>query len=114
VNLSAGDSGNVPPGVVTVTSISPAGPAGEVAVIEVALLTVKEVASVLPNFTPVTPIKLVPVITTLLPPATQDFGEIPVTVGGPGFTRMGPDIPLMRWDPVSVALTCRFSREEKG
>ena len=58
----------VPPGPVTVTSTVPAAPAGAVAVMEVALLTVKVEAAVVPNFTAVAPVKLVPVIVTEVPP----------------------------------------------
>ena len=72
----------VPPGVVTVTSTAPALPAGDVAVIDVALLTVNEVAAVAPNFTAVAPVKLVPVMVTLVPPAVGPLvGLTPVTVG---------------------------------
>ena len=64
------------------TSTVPAEPAGDVAVIDVALFTVKEVALVLPNFTAVAPVKLVPVIATLVPPAVGPLvGLTPVTVG---------------------------------
>ena len=57
-------------------------PAGEVAVIWVALLTVKERAALLPNRTAVTPEKLVPVMVTLVPPAGGPvFGLTLVTVG---------------------------------
>ena len=57
-------------------------PAGAVAVICVALLTVKPVAGVAPNATPVAPVKLVPVTTTVVPPASGPaVGEIDVTVG---------------------------------
>ena len=59
----------MPPGVVTVMSTVPAEPAGAVAVIWVALLTVKLVALVAPNLTAVAPVKLVPVIVTVVPPA---------------------------------------------
>jgi hypothetical protein len=60
----------------------PALPAGAVAVIEVALLTVNEVALLLPNLTAVAPVKLVPVIVTLVPPEAGPLvGEIAVTVG---------------------------------
>jgi len=66
--------------VVTVTSTVPV-PAGEVAVIEVAELAVT-VALVTPNVTAVAPVKLVPVIVTLVPPAVvPEVGEIEVTVG---------------------------------
>ena len=71
----------VPPGVVTVISTVPV-PAGLIAVIEVALLTVYEVAGVLPNLTAVAPVKPVPVIATEVPPAAgPDVGDLPVTVG---------------------------------
>src|SRR6516164_5504503 len=73
----------VPPAVVTVTSTGPT-PAGEVAVIWVALSTVKEPAALLPNLTAVTPEKLVPVMVTLVPPDVGPvFGLTLVTVGGP-------------------------------
>jgi len=72
----------VPPGVVTVTLTVPALSAGEVAVIDVAELTVKLVAAVLPKSTTVAPVKFVPVIVTLVPPwVVPEVGEIPVTVG---------------------------------
>ena len=51
----------VPPGVVTCTFTAPAAWAGVVAVIEVALFTVKLVAAVPPKVTAVAPVKLVPV-----------------------------------------------------
>ena len=71
----------VPADVVTVTSTAPTEPAGEVAVIEFALLTVN-VADAVPNFTLVAPVKLVPVIVTLVPPAVEpDVGLIAVTAG---------------------------------
>src|SRR5436853_1689264 len=72
----------VPPAVVTVTSTVPT-PVGEVAVIWVALSTVKEPAALLPNLTAVAPEKLVPVMVTLLPPDDGPvFGLMLVTVGG--------------------------------
>jgi len=82
VNRSAAPVALVPPAdVVTVTSTVPL-PAGEVAVIEVALLTLNEVAAVLPNLTAVVPLKLVPVIVTLVPPVVgPKFGATEVTVG---------------------------------
>jgi len=83
VNWSAADVAEVPPVVVTLISTVPV-PAGEVAVIWVAELTVKAVAAVPPKFTAVAPVKLVPVMTTLVPPASgPDVGEIDVTAGGP-------------------------------
>ena len=71
----------MPPAVVTVTSTVPV-PAGDVAVIEVAELTVKLVALVAPNFTAVAPVNPVPVIVTDVPPVVGPaVGEIDVTVG---------------------------------
>ena len=56
--------------------------AGDVAVIWVAELTVKLAAAVAPNVTAVAPVKFVPVIVTVVPPAIgPEVGEIDVTVG---------------------------------
>ena len=74
----------VPPAVVTPMSTVPV-PAGDVAVIWVAELTVKPVAAVAPNVTAVAPVKLVPVMITVVPPVPgPDVGEIEVTVGAGG------------------------------
>ena len=82
MNWSAALVALVPPGVVTVTSTVPAVPAGAVAVIWVALLTVKLVAAVAPKLTALAPVKLVPVIVTEVPPAVGPaVGLTPVTVG---------------------------------
>ena len=71
----------VPPAVVTVTSTVPV-PEGAVAVICVAVFTVKPVALLVPNFTAVAPVKFVPVIVTLVvPPVGPAVGERLVTVG---------------------------------
>ena len=66
----------VPPTVVTATLCAPAVPAGVFAVIEVAVATTL-VAATPPIFT-VAPVKLVPVIVIVVPPATGP--EIGVTV----------------------------------
>ncbi|PMQ03042.1 hypothetical protein JaAD80_28965 [Janthinobacterium sp. AD80] len=72
----------VPPGVVTRTSTVPALPAGAVAVICVALFTVKPEAAVAPKVTAVVPPNPVPVMMTVVPPPTGPaVGEMPVTVG---------------------------------
>ena len=72
----------VPPAVVTVTSTVPALPAGAVAVIFVALLTVKPLALLAPNLTAVVPLKFEPVMMTLVPPATGPaVGEMLLTAG---------------------------------
>ena len=69
-------------GVVTVTLIMPCERAGAVAVICVALCTVKAVAGVPPKLTAVAPVRLVPVMTTVAPPVvTPLVGLRPVTVG---------------------------------
>ena len=68
--------------MVTVISTVPADPAGAVAVIWVALLTVKPVALDAPNFTAVAPVNPVPVRTTDVVPAVGPLlGEMLVTVG---------------------------------
>jgi len=71
---------------VTVTfTVFPAVPVGAVAVILLPLFTVKLVAFVLPNFTAVVPLKLVPKTVTVVPPAAAPWlGERPVTSGGGG------------------------------
>ena len=51
----------------------------------VALLTVNVVAAVVPNFTAVAPVKLVPVMVTVVPPAVgPELGLTAVTVGSGG------------------------------
>ena len=75
----------VPPVVVTRTSTVAADSAGEVAVMEVALFTVKLVAATVPNLTALAPVKLVPVMVTAVPPAVlPELGLTPVTVGAGG------------------------------
>jgi hypothetical protein len=85
-NWSADDVAEVPPGVVTVTSMVPAAWPGLVTVICVTPLTViAPVAfAVPPNLTVLAPVRLVPVTVTDVPPAAEpNIGEIPVTVGIP-------------------------------
>ena len=63
-------------------------PAGAVAVIWVAVFTITPVAAVVPNLTPVAPVRLVPVMVTEVPPAVgPEVGLIPVTVGAGGVGR---------------------------
>ncbi len=82
VNWSAGVAGLMPPGLVTVTSTVTADSAGETAVIWVGLFTVNDAAFTGPNFTAVTDVKVVPVMTTEVPPLVDPSeGEIPVTAG---------------------------------
>ena len=71
----------MPPVVVMRTSTVPV-PAGTVAVICVAELTMKPVAAVAPKVTAVAPLKLVPVMVTLVPPPVgPPVGLKAVTVG---------------------------------
>jgi hypothetical protein len=82
VNLSAATIALVPPGVVTLTSTTPAIWAGEVMVILVLEFTVRLVPAVVPNLTAVAPVNPVPVIVTTVPPAVGPLaGEMAVTVG---------------------------------
>ncbi|MNL60507.1 hypothetical protein D3C87_1843240 [compost metagenome] len=85
MNWSAAEVALLPPAVVTRTSTVP-DPAGAVAVIWVALLTVKAAADVAPKVTAVAPEKLVPLMVTVVPPAEGPLvGEIDVTVGAPTY-----------------------------
>ena len=74
-----------PPPVVTIISTSPA-PAVRSRVIQVIVVLftiVREVADNPPNVTKVAPVKFVPVIVALVPPAVlPDDGEMPVIFGG--------------------------------
>ena len=72
----------VPLGVVTKTLAVPAAWAGVVAVMVVELTKAKVAALTPPMVTPVAPVKLVPVMVMLVPPATGPLtGEILLTVG---------------------------------
>jgi len=82
VNWSALEVAEVPAGVVTVTSTSPAEPAGEVQPIEVSPSTKQSVAATEPNMTEVAPVNPDPVMDTFVPPSVDpDVGLTPVTVG---------------------------------
>ncbi len=72
-----------PPGEVTTTDAAPIVPIGVIAVIWVGELTVNEAAFTPPKVTAVTPVKLLPVIITVVPPTLLPvFGDIDVKVGG--------------------------------
>ena len=72
---------DVPPGAVTLISTIPAEPAGTVAVIWVALFTVKLVAATVPKVTADALVKPVPVIVTEVPPPVAPLeGEMLVIV----------------------------------
>ncbi len=71
----------VPPAVVTSTFCEPSVPAGVTAVIEVALLTTTLEAG-FPATRTVAPVKLVPVMVIVVPPAAEpELGVIVVNVG---------------------------------
>ena len=82
VNWSALLVALVPPAVVTVTSTVPTLPAGEMAVMDIAELTVKLLAATEPNITDVAPLKLIPRMVTEVPPEVLPLvGEMELTVG---------------------------------
>jgi hypothetical protein len=71
-----------PPGVVIRMSTGPAERAGDVAMMVLALTTVKLVAGIPPNVTAVAPSRLAPVMVTVVPPTAGPlFGPIDVTFG---------------------------------
>ena len=81
MNWSAADVADVPPTEVILTSTVPV-PEGDVAVIDVAELTVNPAAGVAPKVTAVVPEKLVPVMVTVVPPVCGPaVGEIELTIG---------------------------------
>jgi hypothetical protein len=88
------------PPTVTVTSTTPADPAGETAVSEVVLQLVGVAAAVGPNVTVFdahVALKLVPVITTLVPPAIgPTVGETAVTVGVAWSVKITPAAPTIQ------------------
>ena len=73
-----------PPAVVTIMPMTPAVVrAGVIQVIVVLFTTLREVAANPPNVTDVAPVKFVPVIVALVPPAVlPDDGEMLVIFGG--------------------------------
>ena len=73
----------VPYGVLTIIPAAPVLRTGVIQVIVVLLTTLREVAANPLNVTKVAPVKDVPVIVTLVPPAVLPVnGEILVTTGG--------------------------------
>lgn len=81
MNVSAGEVAEVPPTDVTVTSTAPAAPAGSVTAMEPAESAVM-MAVVVPNLTAEAVERLVPVMVTVVPPATDPLsGFIAVTLG---------------------------------
>ena len=105
VNRSAVEVALVPPGVVTVTSVIPAGWAGDLTVIRVAETTVRGVVFfVVPNLTAVAPVNPVPVmVTTVLPVKGPLFGVILVTFGSTAYVnRSAVEVALVPPGVVTV------------
>jgi hypothetical protein len=72
----------VPPGVVILIGTVPIVCKGVIASISVSPTTIKLFAGVVPKFTLVAPVRLLPVITILLPPAvTPAVGKAAIGVG---------------------------------
>ena len=72
-----------PPPVVIIMPTAPALRAGVIQVIVVLFTIVREVAANPPNVTEVAPVKFVPVIVALVPPAVPpDDGEMSVMLAG--------------------------------
>src|SRR5450830_1086681 len=67
-------------------STMPSAAAGEIAVIWVALLTVNDAALLLPNLTDVAPVRLVPVMVTLVPPVVGPLLGLTLVTVGAGVT----------------------------
>jgi len=104
MNWFAGPVALVPPGVVTLTLTMPK-PAGDVAVICVDELTVNDVAAIAPKVTAVAPVRFVPVIVTIVPPAAgPDVGEIEVTDGVCTYVNWSADV-IALVPPMVVTVT---------
>ena len=74
----------MPDGLVTVTSTVPL-PAGATAVIELSEFTARCGAAFAPKLTRVAPVKPLPAMLTVVPPASgPPAGEMPLTLGGGG------------------------------
>ena len=89
-------------------------PFGAVAVIEVSLLNVNDVAFVAPNVTAVTPVKPLPVIATDVPPSVEPVaGAMPVTVGLMAVTLIDDDKGVEKDDasvPPNGVVNCNRPR----
>jgi hypothetical protein len=97
-----------PPVVVTTTSTTPTAWAGEMAVTDVLEFTVTPVAAVPPKVTPLAPVRLLPVIVTLVPPAIgPEVGATPDTVGAGAVAAISApipdDVPAGDWAAVGVS-----------
>jgi hypothetical protein len=76
-------------------------------VIEVALLTVNDVALVAPNRTAVAPVRFVPVMVTLVPPAAGPLFGLTLVIVGAGAAAAVNALPgaTALWPPVVVTRT---------
>ena len=103
----------VPPGVVTTTLAVPAVPAGVVTVMDVELFTTTLVAAVPPIVTAVAPVKSVPIMVMLVPPATGPLvGVILVTVGAATTVATWTAVPLLA--PLVVTTAVRLPAVLRG
>ena len=88
---------SAPPGVLTLTL--PEAPDANTAVMVVALMTVKEDAAVLPKLTSVAPLKLLPVMVTVAPPAAEVGVKEVITGAGtkvkPARVSLPPNVWMM-------------------
>jgi hypothetical protein len=100
--MSLETSGLVPPGVVTVTSIAP-DPAGTTALICAELMTENEVAGVEPKLTAVAPLRLLPTIAIVFPPAAGPIDGLSELTVGAGAAQI--TIDPMTPPPVLAAST---------
>ena len=104
----------VPPGVVTL--ILPEAPVPTVAVILVDELTVNDVAAIPPKLTAVVPVKLVPVIVTVVPvTALVGVKEVMVGVGiniNPAFVAIPPAVVTLTFPDAPVPTVAVMPVEE--
>ena len=104
----------MPPTVVTVISGVPTLSAGDVAVMEVALMTVKLVAAVEPKLTAVAPVRVAPVIVTNVPPPSGPaVGEMAVTVGAVTYVKSSAEL-VAEVPPTVITVTSTTPADSAG
>ncbi len=104
VNLSALETGVVPPGVTTLTSTGPTACTGAFAEIRVSLITVNAVAGAVPNLTELVPVNPVPSMTTAMPLRGPTFGVTRVMLGAAAYTNLLAELDALR-PPGPVTIT---------
>ena len=99
-----------PPPVVTIMPTAPALCAGVLQVIVVLFTMLIDVAAIPPNVTKVAPVKFLPVILTLVPPAMPpDDGEILLIIGGVIYVK-DENAPLFPYNDVTIMPTAPVLR----